>query len=127
MDKIICVVKTSLGQTKSVIYEPLDTYLYENVKSGLIDEMIEHKKSLSSGAKLSFERNMQFMNDIERYRLNRKLSNEFANDNHYLAKLMSFMLDYDLKDNNLEEEYIKDKNKVLRKTYIDYRIIKRMS
>ena len=102
MDKIICVVKTSLGQTKSVIYEPLDTYLYENVKSGLIDEMIEHKKSLSSGAKLSFERNMQFMNDIERYRLNRKLSNEFANDNHYLAKLMSFMLDYDLKDNNLE-------------------------
>lgn len=127
MDKIICVVKTSLGQTKSVIYEPLDTYLYENVKSGLIDEMIEHKKSLSSGAKLSFERNMQFMNDIERYRLNRKLSNEFANDNHYLAKLMSFMLDYDLKDNNLEEEHIKDKNKVLRKTYIDYRIIKRMS
>ena len=127
MDKIICVVKTSLGQTRSVIYEPLDTYLYENVKSGLIDEMIEHKKSLSSRAKLSFERNMQFMNDIERYRLNRKLSNEFANDNHYLAKLMSFMLDYDLKDNNLEEEYIKDKNKVLRKTYIDYRIIKRMS
>lgn len=127
MDKIICVVKTSLGQTKSVIYEPLDTYLYENVKSGLIDEMIEHKKSLSSGAKLSFEKNMQFMNDIERYRLNRKLSNEFANDNHYLAKLMSFMLDYDLKDNNLEEEHIKDKNKVLRKTYIDYRIIKRMS
>ena len=127
MDKIICVVKTSLGQTRSVIYEPLDTYLYENVKSGLIDEMIEHKKSLSSGAKLSFERNMQFMNDIERYRLNRKLSNEFANDNHYLAKLMSFMLDYDLKDNNLEEEHIKDKNKVLRKTYIDYRIIKRMS
>ncbi len=127
MDKIICVVKNSLGQTKSVIYEPLDTYLYENVKSGLIDEMIEHKKSLSSGAKLSFERNMQFMNDIERYRLNRKLSNEFANDNHYLAKLMSFMLDYDLKDNNLEEEHIKDKNKVLRKTYIDYRIIKRMS
>lgn len=127
MDKIICVVKNSLGQTKSVIYEPLDTYLYENVKSGLIDEMIEHKKSLSSGAKLSFERNMQFMNDIERYRLNRKLSNEFANDNHYLAKLMSFMLDYDLKDNNLEEDHIKDKNKVLRKTYIDYRIIKRMS
>lgn len=127
MDKIICVVKTNLGQTKSVIYEPLDTYLYENLKSGLIDEMIEHKKSLSSGAKLSFERNMQFMNDIERYRLNRKLSNEFANDNHYLAKLMSFMLDYDLKDNNLEEEHIKDKNKVLRKTYIDYRIIKRMS
>ena len=127
MDKIICVVKTSLGQTRSVIYEPLDTYLYENVKSGLIDEMIEHKKSLSSRAKLSFERNMQFMNDIERYRLNRKLSNEFANDNHYLAKLMSFMLDYDLKDNNLEEDHIKDKNKVLRKTYIDYRIIKRMS